>query len=102
MSEDKRKNNGRRAGTTKNKVQGEIVKKEFKVGSVKKRKNTYQSETMEEFFYFLKGSGQYIIDGTAIPLKTGVFLRIPARIPHALSASGDCPLEFIYFGISTQ
>lgn len=59
-------------------------------------------ETMEEFFYFLKGSGQYIIDGTAIPLKTGVFLRIPARIPHALSASGDCPLEFIYFGISTQ
>ena len=55
-----------------------------------------------KFFYFLKGSGQYIIDGTAIPLKTGVFLRIPARIPHALSASGDCPLEFIYFGISTQ
>lgn len=62
----------------------------------------HSHETMEEFFYFLKGSGQYIIDGTAIPLKTGVFLRIPARIPHALSASGDCPLEFIYFGISTQ
>lgn len=49
MSEDKRKYNGRKSGTTKNKVQGEIVKKEFKVGSVKKRKNTYQSETMEEF-----------------------------------------------------
>ena len=102
MSEDKRKHNGRIAGTTKNKVQGEIVKKELKVGSVAKRKNTYQSETMEEFFYFLNGSGEYIIDGTAIPLKPEVFVRIPAKIPHALYASGDCPLEFVYFGISTQ
>lgn len=62
----------------------------------------HSHETMEEFFYFLNGSGEYIIDGTAIPLKPEVFVRIPAKIPHALYASGDCPLEFVYFGISTQ
>lgn len=59
-------------------------------------------ETMEEFFYFIKGAGEYMVDGAKIPLKPGIFLRIPAKTPHALFAFGDCPLEFVYFGISTQ
>ena len=55
MGEDKRKYNGRKSGTTKNKVSGEIVKKERKVGSIAKAKNTYQSETMEEFLKVRQG-----------------------------------------------
>lgn len=59
-------------------------------------------ETMEEFFFFLEGSGEYLVNGETIYLKKGVFLRIPAKVAHELKATGDQPLEFIYFGIGTQ
>lgn len=49
--EDGRKNNGRRAGTTKNKVQGEIVKKITKSGSADKKivEKNYQELNNKEF-----------------------------------------------------
>jgi len=59
-------------------------------------------ETMEEFFFFLDGTGEYLVNGETIYLKKGVFLRIPAKVAHELKATGDQPLEFIYFGIGTQ
>ncbi|MEO8116398.1 MAG: cupin domain-containing protein [Bacteroidota bacterium] len=63
---------------------------------------THIHETMEEFFFFLEGTGEYIVDGEIIPLLKGVFLRIPAKTPHTLKANGNQPLEFVYFGIATQ
>lgn len=59
-------------------------------------------ETMEEFFFFLEGTGEYLVNGEIIYLKKGVFLRIPAKAPHELKATGNQPLEFIYFGIATH
>lgn len=59
-------------------------------------------ETMEEYFYFLKGTGEYIVGGKSVPLQEGVFLRIPAKTPHELRATGDSPLEFVYFGIALR
>ncbi len=63
---------------------------------------THTHETMEEFFFFLAGMGEYLVNGELIILEKGVFLRIPAKTPHALKATGNQPLEFVYFGISTQ
>ncbi|MEO7210835.1 MAG: cupin domain-containing protein [Chitinophagaceae bacterium] len=63
---------------------------------------THTHETMEEFFYFLAGKGEYKVNGEIIILQKGVFLRIPAKIPHELKVTGDESLEFIYFGISTH
>ncbi len=59
-------------------------------------------ETMEEFFFFLQGTGEYQVDGEMILLQKGVFMRIPAKTPHELKATGDQSLEFVYFGITTQ
>lgn len=59
-------------------------------------------ETMEEFFFFLEGTGEYLVNDKIIYLHKGVFLRIPAKAPHELKATGDQPLEFVYFGVSTQ
>ena len=59
-------------------------------------------ETMEEFFFFLDGTGEYLVNGETIYLKKGVFLRIPAQIAHELKVTGDEPLEFIYFGVATH
>ncbi|SOD92038.1 cupin domain-containing protein [Spirosoma fluviale] len=58
--------------------------------------------TMEECFFFLKGEGIYVVDDQTIPLHHGVFVRIPAGVSHRLEATGDDPLEYVYFGVATS
>lgn len=58
--------------------------------------------TMEECFFFLKGVGQYTVGTERIDLQHGVFVRIPAGVPHRLEATGAEPLEYIYFGVATE
>lgn len=53
--EDKRKYNGRFAGTTKNKIQGKIAEKKDNFGSAKQKKNRFQTESMEEFLKIKPG-----------------------------------------------
>ena len=55
---DGRINNGRRLGTTKNKVSGEIAKKENKLGSVKKDKSDHHAKTTDEILKVKKGETQ--------------------------------------------
>jgi len=55
MAEDGRKNNGRRAGTTKNKIQGKIAEKKDNFGSAKEKRNRFQTESMEEFLKIREG-----------------------------------------------
>ena len=58
--------------------------------------------TMEECFFFMKGAGVYTVDTQDIDLKPGVFIRIPAGVPHRLEATGPEPLEYVYFGVATD
>lgn len=53
--EDKRKYNGRKAGTTKNKIQGAFAEKKDNFGSAKQKKNRFQTESMEEFMKIRPG-----------------------------------------------
>ncbi|MFT7032656.1 MAG: mannose-6-phosphate isomerase-like protein (cupin superfamily) [Cyclobacteriaceae bacterium] len=55
--------------------------------------------TMEEFFFFLKGSGFYNIDGRVHHVKQSTFIRIPSNVKHSLEAKGSESLCFIYFGV---
>ena len=56
--------------------------------------------TMEECFFFLKGTGSYTVGDQLIALQSGVFVRIPAGVPHRLEAAGPEPLEYVYFGVA--
>jgi len=58
--------------------------------------------TMEECFFFLKGEGMYTVGDQSIDLQSGVFVRIPAGVPHRLEAIGIAPLEYVYFGVATN
>jgi mannose-6-phosphate isomerase-like protein (cupin superfamily) len=58
--------------------------------------------TMEECFFFLKGTGIYTVGNQDIPLQNGVFVRIPAGVMHRLETTGSEPLEYVYFGIATS
>ena len=58
--------------------------------------------TMEECFFFIKGTGRYVVGGIKYDLVPGSFLRIPAGVPHNLEATGTGKLEFVYFGIATK
>ena len=58
--------------------------------------------TMEECFFFIKGTGIYTVDNQRIDLQSGVFVRIPAGVPHRLEATGTEPLEYVYFGVATD
>lgn len=57
-------------------------------------------QTMDELFYFMKGTGIYRVNGEEISLKPGTFLRIPAKAQHELINDGKGNLEFVYFGIA--
>lgn len=76
---------------------------QFAYGSLAKGEcsGMHEHPTMEEYFYFLKGRGVYTIYGHTHQLVPGVFVRIPAGVPHNLEA-GDEGLEFVYFGVATQ
>ena len=58
--------------------------------------------TMEECFFFTKGTGIYVVGDQIIRLKPGVFVRIPAGVPHRLETTGAEPLEYVYFGVATD
>jgi len=58
--------------------------------------------TMDECFFFLKGKGVYQIGEEQLELKPETFLRIPAGIKHRLEATGNTPLEFVYWGVATD
>lgn len=55
--------------------------------------------TMEEFFFFLTGTGKYKIDGKTYNVKPNTFIRIPSNVKHSLEAKGSEILCFIYFGV---
>ena len=58
--------------------------------------------TMEEYFYFIKGSGIYYIEKEKYNLNNGTFLRIASGKKHKLvcKTSSKENLEFAYFGIA--
>jgi quercetin dioxygenase-like cupin family protein len=58
--------------------------------------------TMEEVFYFLKGLGEYVIDGEKYVCAPGVFLKIPAGVKHFLKSVSQETLEFYYLGIAIK
>jgi len=58
--------------------------------------------TMEEYFYFINGEGEYIIGNDVFSIKPSSFFRIPANTIHAIKPAGTVPLTFVYFGIATQ
>ena len=56
--------------------------------------------TMDEYFYFITGSGTCAIAEEIIQLEPSGFLRIPAAVKHNLINNGSEKLVFIYFGIA--
>lgn len=56
--------------------------------------------TMEECFFFIKGSGIYKVGDQTIRLRENTFLRIPAGVQHQLIAEGSQLLEFVYWGVA--
>ena len=56
--------------------------------------------TMEEYFYFIKGSGTYLVGNKEIDVQPGTFVRIPAGVEHTIKAIGEIELQFFYFGIA--
>ena len=58
--------------------------------------------SMEEFFYFIKGSGVYIVNGTEITIRENTFIYIPARAHHQLICNNTESLEFVYFGVAVE
>lgn len=50
---------------------------------------------MDEYFFFLEGSGVYIVDGEEIILTKDSFLRVPAGNYHEIRCTKK-KLKFIY------
>jgi mannose-6-phosphate isomerase-like protein (cupin superfamily) len=57
---------------------------------------------MQEFFYFIKGEGSYIIGNHEIKVREGSFVQVPPRTMHNLTCESAIPLEFFYFGMKTD
>ena len=57
--------------------------------------------TMDEYFYFLKGQGLFVIENDRYDLEPSSFVRVPSGHRHELKCTGVEGLEFVYFGVST-
>lgn len=57
--------------------------------------------TMEEFFYFINGKGEYTIKDIVYDITPNTFFHIPVNTIHELKATGTQPLTFVYFGVAT-
>ena len=57
-------------------------------------------QTMEEFFFIVKGEGVCLCGADRYHIGQGAFLRIPAGVLHSLEASAAEGLEFVYFGVA--
>ena len=59
----------------------------------------HKHATMDEYFFFINGTGEYRIEKEIVNLKENMFLRIPAGTVHSLKNTGKSKLEFVYFGV---
>ena len=75
---------------------------QFAYGCMEKlqQSGNHSHQTMDEYFYFLKGKGTYKVENDSVIVYPTTFIKIPAGTQHNLINSEDEPLEFIYFGIA--
>ena len=59
-------------------------------------------ETMDEYFYFIKGNGVYEIGDQSVEIIPETFVSITSGTSHNLINTGDSTLEFVYFGIAIE
>ena len=55
----------------------------------------HQHREHEELYLFLQGHGQFLIDGTVIPVEAGTLVRVEPEARRAWRNNGDTDLEFI-------
>lgn len=58
---------------------------------------THAHMDSEEFFLFLEGDGEMMIDGKWFPIKPGDFVRIAKKALHSLKNDGENRLVYISF-----
>ena len=56
------------------------------------------TSTREAAVTVLKGEGTFVLGGTKIKMKPGVFIFMPANAPHSLSASKDLAILLSILG----
>lgn len=71
-------------------------------GSLSKNENVdiHAHETMEECYFFLNGAGLFKIGEKDYNVEAGTFVKVPAKVKHALVNTGDVKLDFFYFGVA--
>lgn len=94
-------------GTTKKRVllQGDelpnaltqIAHGEFQIGE---SCPMHHHPTMDEYFYFIRGRGTYVIGGDRFGVEPSTLVEIPAGTTHQLLADKNDVLEFVYWGVS--
>jgi mannose-6-phosphate isomerase-like protein (cupin superfamily) len=76
---------------------------QFAYGYLSENQNSgpHLHKSMDEYFYFIRGRGIYVLEEVIIDISPGTFINIPAGVIHNLINDGKEILEFIYFGINT-
>jgi len=57
-------------------------------------------QTMEELYYFLNGTGDFMVGNEKYSIGEGSFVRVPAGVEHSLVNTGPNSLHFVYFGVA--
>lgn len=70
-----------------------LLRKEEKV-------TLHKHKTLIEYYYFLKGKGEFIIENQIFYCESGDFVKVKNDSNHRITAFED--LEFLYFGVNTN
>lgn len=50
----------------------------------------------EEMYYYLQGTGTMIVDKAVLKTEPGLFVYVPANVPHHTINTGDEPMVLLY------
>ena len=72
------------------------------IGLLKKGEKiaSHKHQSMIEYYYIIKGKGEFIIESETIYCETGDFIKVKNNLNHSIFANKD--LEFFYFGINIE
>ena len=60
----------------------------------------HKHNSLIEYYYVLKGKGEFIIDNETFYCVSGDFITVQNNLKHSINAIEN--LEFFYFGVNTE
>lgn len=61
----------------------------------------HDHDNLKEIFYFIRGTGKFVLDGKEIPVKGGSIVVVPPKSVHSILNDGNDILQHVVCSVVT-